>query len=137
TLHRGKVIINFLMGSREFYDWVDDNPIIEMRTVDYTNNPYLVAQNKKMVAINSALEEELLGQVCADMRGPQQITGVGGQGDFVRSARISQGGKAIIALPSLAKGGTSRIVPTLKTGAAVTTSRNDVDYVVPDFGIAS
>ncbi len=137
TLHKGKIICNFLMGSREFYDWVDDNPIIEMRTVDYTNNPYIIAQNKKMVAINSALEVDLLGQVCADTLGPKQFSGVGGQIDFVRGARMSEGGKAIIALPSTTKGGISRIVPTLKTGAAVTTSRNDVDYIVTDFGIAA
>ncbi len=137
TLHKGKIIVNFLMGSREFYDWVDDNPIIEMRTVDYTNNPYIVAQNKKMVAINSALEIDLLGQVCADTLGPKQFSGVGGQVDFVRGARMSHEGKAIIALPSSAKGGVSRIVPVLKAGAAVTTSRNDVDYVVTDHGIAA
>ncbi len=137
TIHKGKVIVNFLMGSREFYDWVDDNPIIEMRTVDYTNNPYVVAQNQKMIAINSALEVDLLGQVCADTLGPKQFSGVGGQLDFVRGARMSKGGKAIIALPSSAKGGISRIVPVLKEGAAVTTSRNDVDYVVTDFGIAA
>ncbi len=137
TLHKGKIIVNFLMGSREFYDWVDDNPIIEMRTVDYTNNPYVVAQNKNMVAINSALEVDLLGQVCADTLGPKQFSGVGGQVDFVRGARMSSGGKAVIALPATAKGGVSRIVPTLKEGAAVTTSRNDVDFVVTDFGIAS
>lgn len=137
TIHKGKVIVNFLMGSREFYDWVDDNPVIEMRTVDYTNNPYVVAQNKKMIAINSALEVDLLGQVCADTLGPKQFSGVGGQLDFVRGARMSQGGKAIIALPSSAKGGVSRIVHVLKEGAAVTTSRNDVDYVVTDFGIAA
>jgi len=137
TLHKGKIVVNFLMGSREFYDWVNDNPIIEMRTVDYTNNPYIIAQNRKMIAINSALEVDLLGQVCADTLGPKQFSGVGGQLDFVRGARMSQGGKAIIALPSSAKRGVSRIVPTLKPGAAVTTSRNDVDYVVTDHGIAS
>jgi len=136
TLHKGKIIVNFLMGTRGFYNWADDNPNIEMRTVDYTNNPYIIAQNKKMIAINSALEVDLLGQVCADTLGAKQFSGVGGQLDFVRGARLSEGGKAIIALPSSAKG-TSRIVPTLKTGAAVTTSRNDVDYVVTDFGIAS
>jgi 4-hydroxybutyrate CoA-transferase len=136
TLHKGKIIVNFLMGTRSFYDWADDNPNIEMRTVDYTNNPYIIAQNKKMIAINSALEVDLLGQVCADTLGAKQFSGVGGQLDFVRGARLSNGGKAIIALPSSAKGA-SRIVPTLKTGAAVTTSRNDVDYVVTDFGIAS
>lgn len=136
TLHKGKIIVNFLMGTRAFYDWADDNPNIEMRTVDYTNNPYVIAQNKKMIAINSALEVDLLGQVCADTLGAKQFSGVGGQLDFVRGARLSEGGKAIIALPSSAKGA-SRIVPTLKPGAAVTTSRNDVDYVVTDFGIAS
>lgn len=137
TIHRGKIVVNFLMGSRAFYDWVDDNPVIEMRTVDYTNNPYIVAQNKNMVAINSALEVDLLGQVCADTLGPKQFSGVGGQLDFVRGARMSEGGKAIIALPSAAKGGVSRISPVLKQGAAVTTSRNDVDYVVTDQGIAA
>lgn len=137
TLHKGKIVVNFLMGSRSFYDWVDDNPMIEMRTVDYTNNPYIIAQNKNMIAINSALEVDLLGQVCADTLGPKQFSGVGGQLDFVRGARMSEGGKAIIALPSSAKGGISRIVSTLKTGAAVTTSRNDVDYIVTDFGIAA
>jgi len=136
TLHKGKIIVNFLMGTRGFYNWADDNPNIEMRTVDYTNNPYIIAQNKKMIAINSALEVDLLGQICADTLGAKQFSGVGGQLDFVRGARLSEGGKAIIALPSSAKGA-SRIVSTLKTGAAVTTSRNDVDYVVTDFGIAS
>jgi 4-hydroxybutyrate CoA-transferase len=137
TLHKGKVVVNFLMGSRGFYDWVHDNPIIEMHTVDYTNNPYIIARNRNMIAINSALEVDLLGQVCADTLGPMQFSGVGGQLDFVRGARMSVGGKAVIALPGMAKGGVSRIVPTLKQGAAVTTSRNDVDYVVTDYGVAS
>ena len=129
-------MITFLMGSKEFYEWVDDNPMVEMHTVDYTNNPSLIARNKKMIAINSALEVDLLGQVCADSLGPRQFSGVGGQVDFVRGAKLSEGGKAIIALPSTAKEG-SRIVPVLKNGAAVTTSRNDVDYVVTEFGIAA
>ncbi len=136
SIHRGKIVVNFLMGSRKFYDWVDDNPVIEMRTVDYTNNPYVIAQNKNMVAINSALEVDLLGQVCADTLGPRQFSGVGGQLDFVRGARMSEGGKAVIALPSTARG-VSRIVPMLKPGAAVTTSRNDVDYVATDCGVAA
>ena len=136
TIHQGKIVVTFLMGSRAFYDWVDDNPIIEMHPVDYTNNPFVIAQNKKMVALNSALEVDLLGQVCADTLGPKQFAGVGGQLDFVRGARISEGGKAIIALPSTAKD-LSRIVPTLKNGASVTTSRNDVDYVVTEYGIAA
>jgi 4-hydroxybutyrate CoA-transferase len=135
TLHKGKIIITFLMGSKKFYEWVHDNPMIEMHTVDYTNNPFLIAQNKKMISINSALEVDLLGQVCADSLGPRQFSGVGGQVDFVRGAKMSEGGKAIIALPSTAKD-SSRIVPVLKEGAAVTTSRNDVDFVVTEFGIA-
>jgi len=136
TIHRDKIIVTFLMGSRTFYDWVDDNPMIEMHTVDYTNNPYVIAQNKNMIAINSALEVDLLGQVCADTLGPKQFAGVGGQLDFVRGARQSEGGKAIIALPSIARD-VSRIVPALKIGAAVTTSRNDVDYVVTEYGLAA
>jgi len=135
TLHKGKIIITFLMGTKEFYEWVHDNPLIEMHTVDYTNNPFLIAQNRKMISINSALEVDLLGQVCADSLGPRQFSGVGGQVDFIRGAKMSEGGKAIIALPSTAKD-SSRIVPELKKGAAVTTSRNDVDYVVTEFGIA-
>ncbi len=138
TLHRGKILVTFLMGSRAFYDWLDDNPMIEIHTVEYVNDPAVIARNRKMIAINSALEVDLLGQVCADTLGPQQFSGVGGQVDFVRGARASEGGKAIIALPSTAKGEeVSRIVPTFKPGAAVTTSRNDVDYVVTDFGIAA
>ena len=129
------IIITFLMGTKEFYEWVHDNPLIEMHTVDYTNNPFLIAQNRKMISINSALEVDLLGQVCADSLGPRQFSGVGGQVDFIRGAKMSEGGKAIIALPSTAKD-SSRIVPVLKKGAAVTTSRNDVDYVVTEFGIA-
>jgi 4-hydroxybutyrate CoA-transferase len=136
TIHKGKIIVTFLMGSRAFYDWVDDNPMIEMHPVDYTNDTRVIARNKKMIAINSALEVDLLGQVCADTLGPKQFTGVGGQLDFVRGARMSEGGKAIIALPSTAKDA-SRIVPTLKIGAAVTTSRNDADYVVTEYGIAA
>jgi 4-hydroxybutyrate CoA-transferase len=136
TLHRDKIIVTFLMGSRAFYDWLDDNPMIEMHTVDYTNNPFVIAQNKKMTAINSALEVDLLGQVCADTLGPKQFSAVGGQLDFVRGARMSEGGKAIIALPSTSKN-ISRIVPALKPGAAVTTSRYDVDYVVTDYGTAA
>ena len=135
TLHRDKIVVTFLMGSRVFYDWLDDNPMIEMHTVDYTNNPFVTAQNKKMTAINSALEVDLLGQVCADTLGPKQFSAVGGQLDFVRGARMSEGGKAIIALPSTSKN-ISRIVPALKPGAAVTTSRYDVDYVVTDYGTA-
>lgn len=136
TIHKGKIVVTFLMGTRAFYDWLDDNPMIEIHTVDYTNDPYVIARNKKMVSINSALEVDLLGQVCADTLGPMQFSGVGGQVDFVRGARMSEGGKAIIALPSTAKE-FSRIVPVFKPGAAVTTSRNDTDYIVTDYGIAA
>ncbi|MEW6185366.1 MAG: acetyl-CoA hydrolase/transferase C-terminal domain-containing protein [Thermodesulfobacteriota bacterium] len=136
TLHPGKIIVTFLMGSRTFYNWVHDNPMIEMHPVDYTNHPEIIAKNRKMVSINSALEVDLLGQVCADTLGPKQFSGVGGQLDFVRGARRSEGGKSIIALAGTAKGG-SRIVPVLKPGAAVTTSRNDVDFVVTENGIAA
>jgi len=135
SLHKGKIVVTFLMGSKKFYDWVHDNPMIEMHPVDYTNNPFLIARNRKMISINSALEVDLLGQVCADTLGPRQFSGVGGQVDFVRGAKMSEGGKAVIALPSTARD-SSRIVPVLKEGAAVTTSRNDVDYVVTEFGIA-
>jgi len=137
TLHKGKIVVTFLMGSRDFYDWLDDNPMIEIHTVDYVNDPTVIARNKKMISINSALEVDLLGQVCADTMGPQQFSGVGGQVDFVRGAKASEGGKAIIALPSTAKEKISRIVPLFKPGAAVTTSRNDIDYVVTDYGIAA
>ncbi|HSR11885.1 MAG TPA: acetyl-CoA hydrolase/transferase C-terminal domain-containing protein, partial [Thermodesulfobacteriota bacterium] len=136
TLHKGKIVVTFLMGSRAFYDWLDDNPMIEMHTVDYVNDPSVIARNKKMVSINSALEVDLLGQVCADTLGAMQYSGVGGQVDFVRGAKMAEKGKAIIALPSTAKD-SSRIVPVFKTGAAVTTSRNDVDFVVTEFGIAA
>ena len=137
TLHREKIVATFLMGSREFYDWVNDNPMIEMHTVDYTNDPQIIARNRKMVSINSALEIDLLGQICADMLGPRQFSAVGGQMDFVTGARAAEKGKAVIALPSKTPQGISRIVPTLQRGAAVTTPRTSVDYVVTDFGIAA
>lgn len=137
TLHPGKIVATFIMGSRRLYDWLDDNPLIEMHPVSYTNNPAIIAQNRDMVAINAALEIDLLGQVCADMLGPYQYSGVGGQVDFTRGARLAEGGKAVIVLTSTARNGeVSRIVPTLKPGAAVTTSRNDVDYIVTEYGAA-
>lgn len=137
TIHKGHIVVTFMMGSRAFYDWVNDNPLIEMHTVDYVNHPAIISQNQRMISINSALEVDLLGQVSADTLGPKQFSGVGGQVDFVRGVQMSEGGKAIIALPSTARRGTlSRIVPQLAPGSAVTTSRNDVDYVVTEFGIA-
>lgn len=138
TLHPGKIVVTFMMGTQSFYQWTDDNPMIEMHPVDYVNDPYVIARNDHLVSINSAIEVDLLGQVCADTMGSQQFSGVGGQVDFVRGARLSAGGKAIIALPSTAKNGEiSRIAPFLKQGSAVTTSRNNVDYIVTEFGIAA
>jgi 4-hydroxybutyrate CoA-transferase len=137
TIHRDRLVATFLMGSRRLYDFVDDNPVVSMFPVSYTNNPYVIAQNDNVVSINSALQVDLMGQVVADTMGPRQYTGVGGQVDFVRGAAASKGGRAIIALPSTAKCGTvSRIVAKISDGAAVTTMRADVDYVVTEHGVA-
>ncbi len=135
TVHRDKMVATFLMGSRRLYDFVHNNPMVEMNTVDYTNDPFLIGRNDKMVSINSALQVDLTGQVCADSIGYKQFSAVGGQVDFVRGTSRSRGGKAIIAMPSTAAGGkVSRIVITLTEGAAVTTSRNDVHYVATEYG---
>jgi len=137
TLHPGKMVATFLMGTKRLYDFVHDNPIIELYPVNYTNNPFVIAQNAKMVSINSALQVDLTGQVCADAIAGRQYSGVGGQVDFVRGASRSPGGKSIIAMPSTAMGGTkSRIVACLDKGSAVTTTRNDIHYVVTEYGIA-
>ena len=137
TLHRDKMVANFLMGTRRLYDFVDDNPAVNMFPVSYVNDPFVIAQNDQVVAINSAIQVDLMGQVVADTMGPMQFTGIGGQVDFVRGAARSKGGKAIIALPSTAKKGTvSRIAARISDGAAVTTMRADVDYVVTEHGIA-
>jgi acetyl-CoA hydrolase len=137
TFHPGKIIAGFVLGTQRVYDFVDDNPIVELHPSEYINDPFNIAQNDKMVAINSALEVDLTGQVCADSIGPRFYSGVGGQVDFVRGAARSQGGMPIIALPSTAKDGTiSRIVPVLAQGAGVTTSRNDVHYVATEYGLA-
>lgn len=128
TLHPRKMVATFLMGSQEFYEWVHENPVMEMYPEDYINDPYVIAQNKAMVSINSALQVDILGQVAADTLGPVQFIGVGGQVDFIRGAARSPGGKSIIALPSTAaKGTVSRITAALDRGAAVATSRNEVD----------
>jgi 4-hydroxybutyrate CoA-transferase len=137
TLHRDKMVANFLMGTRRLYDFVDDNPAVNMFPVNYVNDPRVISQNDRVVAINSAIQVDLLGQVVADSMGPDQFTGIGGQVDFVRGAAHSKEGKAIIALPSTAKKGTvSRIVAGLAPGTAVTTMRADVDYIVTEHGIA-
>lgn len=141
-IHKGKIIVTFLMGSKRLYDFAENNPAVEMRTVDYVNNPIVVAQNTKMVCINACLAVDFMGQVVSDSIGTRQYSGVGGQVDFVRGAAMSLDGKgiAIIAMPSIAakKDGSkiSKISPYIDHGAAVTTSRNDVDYVVTEYGIA-
>lgn len=136
-VNRGRALSTFLMGSQRLYDYVDDNPYIEMRASNYTNNVDIIKQNPKMVAINSAIEVDVTGQVCADSIGGQMYSGVGGQMDFIRGASLSEGGKAIIALPSATKSGISRIVPSLKPGAGVVTTRSHVHYVVTEYGIAN
>jgi acyl-CoA hydrolase/GNAT superfamily N-acetyltransferase len=137
NIDRGKSVAAFCMGSRETYDYVNDNPAIEFKTIDYTNNPSIISQHEKMVAINSALEIDLTGQVTAESLGKVFYSGIGGQADFMRGAVLSKGGRTIMALPSTAENGTiSRIVPFLKEGAGVTLNRGDVHYVVTEYGIA-
>lgn len=137
TIHRGKFVATFLMGTKKLYDFVDNNPDVEMHPVDYVNDPYVIGQHANMISINSAMQVDLTGQVNAEMIGDVQFSGVGGQVDFVRGASRSAGGKSIIALPSTAdQGRISRICRELDAGAAVTTSRNDVHYVVTEYGIA-
>ena len=137
TLHPGKVVSSFLMGSRELYEFVHDNAIIEMHPTEYVNDPFVIAQNARMVAINSAIEVDLSGQVCSDSMGHDIYSGFGGQVDFIRGAARAEGGKPIIALPATARQGTvSRIVPSLSPGAGVVTSRADVHFVATEFGIA-
>lgn len=137
TLHQGKVIITFALGSEELYDYLDNNPLIEAHPVDYVNDPFIISQNEKMLAINSAVEVDLTGQVCSDSIGTFIYSGFGGQVDFIRGAARSKGGKPVIAVSSTAKQGTlSRIVSMLKPGAGVVTSRADVHYVVTEFGTA-
>jgi len=125
------------MGSKRLYDYVDDNPFIELRTSDYVNDINIIKQNPKMVAINSAIEVDVTGQVCADSMGSKIYSGVGGQMDFIRGASLSDGGKAILALPSITKKGISRIVPSLKPGAGVVTTRAHVHYIITEYGIAN
>jgi acetyl-CoA hydrolase len=137
TLLPGKLVAGFVLGTERIYRFVHNNPIIEMRTTDFTNAPFTISRNDKMVAINAALQVDLTGQVCADSIGTRFYSGVGGQADFIRGAARSKGGKPIIALPSTALSGTvSRIVSTLEPGAGVTTSRNDVHYIVTEYGVA-
>ncbi len=137
TLLPGKLVTSFIMGTQRLYDWAHDNPAIEMRPSDFTNDPVTVARNDCMMAINSAVAIDLTGQVASDTVRGRFFSGIGGQVDFIRGAARSRAGKPIIALPSTARGGTvSRIVPTLDEGAGVVTSRGDVRYVVTEFGVA-
>jgi len=135
TLHPGKVIITFALGSHTLYEFLDNNPLIEAHPAEYVNDPFIVSQNENLVAINSAIEVDLTGQVCSDSIGPYIFSGFGGQVDFIRGAARSKGGRPVIALPATAQNGrTSRIVPYLKQGAGVVTSRADVHWVVTEHG---
>lgn len=137
SLHPGKTVVSFIMGTKKLYDYINNNPDVEMYPVDYVNNPVVVAKNDNIISINSCVQVDLMGQVCSESIGDKQISGVGGQVDFVRGAMMAKGGKSIIAMPSTAgRGKVSRIVSRLDDGATVTTSRNDVDYIVTEYGIA-
>ena len=138
TLLKGKVATAFCMGTRKLYEAVDEDERFEFRPTDFINDPFVIARNDRMVSINSALQVDLTGQVCADSIGPKFYSGFGGQVDFIRGAARSNGGKSVIALPSTARAGTvSRIVATLDPGSGVVTTRSDVDFVVTEYGIAS
>ena len=137
TIHHGKSILGFVFGTEKLFHFLDHNPAVEMHPIEYVNNPSVIAQNDNMVSVNSCLQVDLQGQVVSDTIGLTQFSGVGGQVDFVRGATMSKGGRSIIAMPSTAKGGTvSRIVPVITEYSAVTTTRNDVNYIVTEYGIA-
>lgn len=133
-IDKGKMVSTFVMGSPRCYDFLDDNPMVAMMDVGYTNNPHIIAQNPKTTAINSALQIDITGQVCADSLGTKFYSGAGGQVDFIYGASLSQGGKAIIAMPSCTNKGESKIAPTLLSGAGVVTSRAHIHYLVTEFG---
>jgi acyl-CoA hydrolase len=135
--HPGKIVASFVMGTRRLYDFIDDNPEVVMLDVAYVNDTHVIRKNPKVTAINSAIEVDITGQVCADSIGTRMYSGVGGQMDFIRGASLSEGGKPIIALPSTTSRGQSRIVPFLKTGAGVVTTRAHVHYIVTEYGIAN
>jgi 4-hydroxybutyrate CoA-transferase len=137
SIHRGKIVTGFLLGTKKLFDFVDNNPAFEFHPNAYTNDPYVISENHKMVAVNSALQVDITGQVCADSIGTFFYSGIGGQVDFIRGASRCKGGKPVIAIPATAKGGQiSRIVPMLDPGAGVVTSRGSVHYVVTEFGVA-
>ncbi len=135
--HRGRIVSSFVMGTKKLYDFIDDNPLVELLESSYVNDIQVIRQNPKMTSINSAIEVDITGQVCADSIGKQIFSGVGGQMDFIRGASLSERGKPIIALPSVTKNGTSRIVTFLKEGAGVVTTRAHVHYVVTEWGVAN
>ena len=140
TLHPGKIVAGFVLGTKRLYDWIDDNPMIELHRSEYVNDPFVICQNDRMVAINSAIEVDLTGQVCADSIGPKLYSGVGGQLDFIYGASRSKGGVPIIAMPSSStlRDGTvvSKINAMLRLGSGVVTSRNHVRYIVTEYGVA-
>jgi acetyl-CoA hydrolase len=140
TLHQGKIVCGFLLGTKRLYDWAHNNPIIELHRTEYVNDPFVIAQNDRMVSINAAIEVDFTGQICADSIGPRMYSAVGGQLDFVYGASRSKGGVAVITMPSTSvmRDGTvvSKVVPMLKHGAGVVTSRNHVRYVVTEYGVA-
>lgn len=133
-IDNGQVVASFLLGSQRVYDFIDHNPLVQMRDIQYTNNPWVIAKNSKVISINSATEIDLTGQVCADSIGMRIFSGTGGQLDFVRGAKMSKGGKAVIAFASRTNKGMSKIVPVLKPGAGVVTPRPDVQWVVTEYG---
>lgn len=135
-INNNKTITAFCFGTKKIYDYIDNNPSFAFMDVTYVNNPMVIAQNKKLIAINSAIEVDLTGQVCADSIGTYQYSGIGGQMDFIRGAALSEGGKPIIALTSRTKKGVPRIVPYLKQGAGVVTTRGHIHYVVTEYGVA-
>ena len=135
-IDKGKIIASFAMGSQELYDFIDHNPSVEMAEASYTNEVSVIRQNPKMVSINSAIEVDITGQVCADSIGSTIYSGFGGQIDFVRGAMLSEGGKSIITFPSITNKGESKIVPFLKQGAGVVTTRAHVQYIVTEYGVA-
>lgn len=137
TWNKGKLLGTFAWGTKRLYEFMNNNPMVEMHPVDYTNDPYNIGRHDNMVAINSTIEIDLMGQCCSESMGPKQWSGTGGQVDFFRGVNISKGGKGFVTMPATAKGGSiSRIVPMLNQGAVVTTSKNDVDHVVTEFGVA-
>jgi acyl-CoA hydrolase len=136
NIHPNKSVSSFALGSKKLYDYINDNPAFAFLDIDYVNDPHVIRRNDKMISINSAIEIDITGQACADSIGTYQFSGVGGQMDFMRGASLSKGGKPIIAIPSRTAKGVPRIVPTLKPGAGVVTTRAHMHYVVTEYGVA-